>query len=115
MRDPPGTKAERGGIVVTGLHLKLRPVDGAAIEARRRSRLEPATAQPKLLERFAQKHGGRFTGASGGILLLATVDQAIEKRAGRDDDRGGADGAPVAKADAGHSPAGVVVGRCCAA
>ena len=86
MRDPPGAKAERRGIVVTGLHLKLRPVDGAAVEARRRAGLEAATAQAELLERFAQKHGGRFAAASGGILLLAAVDQAVEKRAGRDDD-----------------------------
>src|SRR6478609_5108486 len=114
MRDPPGTKAERGGIVVTGLHLKLRPVDGAAVEARRRSGLEPATAQAQLLERFAQEHGSGFTGASCRILLLATVDQAVEKGASRDDDCTRADAASVAEADACHSLALVVVGRCCA-
>ena len=111
MRDPPGTKAERRGIVVAGLHLKLRPVDGAAVEARRRTRLEPATPQTKLLEGLAQKHGGGFAGASRGILLFAAVDQAVQKRAGRDDDSGGADGASVAEADAEDSLAFVVVGR----
>ena len=111
MRDPPGTKAERGGIVVTGLHLKLRPVDGAAIEARRRARLEPATPQSKLLEGISQKHGGGFAGASRGILLFAAMDQAVQKRAGRDDDSGGADAASVAEADAEDSLASLTVGR----
>src|SRR6478672_4495832 len=121
MRNLPGTKAERGGVVVAGLHLKFRPVDGAAVEAWRRSRLEPATAQAKLLERFAQKHSGGFAGASRGILLLAAVDQAVEKRSGRDDDSTRSDGASVAEADADDSPARtvvgrwpLVVGRCCA-
>ena len=111
MRHPPGAKAERGGIGVAGLHLKLRPVDGAAVETRRRSGLQPATAQAKLLQSFAQKHGGGFAGASRGILLLAAMDQAVEERAGGDDDSGRADGASVAQADAADSLALIVVGR----
>ena len=56
--------------------------------------------RPSCLERFAQENGGRFAAASGGILLLAAVDQAVEKGAGGDDDGLGADGAAVAELDA---------------
>ena len=58
------------------------------------------SAQPKLLERFAEQDGGGFAGASGGILLFAAVDQAVEESAGGDDDGLSADGAAVAEADA---------------
>ena len=96
------------GSASPGCTWKLRPVDGAAVEARRRAGLEAAAAQAKLLQRFAQQDGGRFAGASRGILLLAAVDQAVEKRAGGDDDGGGADGAAIAEADAEDSLASVV-------
>ena len=86
VRDALGAEAERGGIGVAGLHLKARPVDGAAVEARRRAGLEAASAQAELLQGFAEQDGGGFAGASGGILLLAAVDQAVEEGAGRDDD-----------------------------
>jgi len=49
MSDPLRAKAERGGVGVAGLKLKLRPVDSATIEARRRTRLEAAAAQAELL------------------------------------------------------------------
>ena len=100
MRDPLGAEAEGRGIGVSGLHLEALPVDGAAIEARRRAGLEAAAAQAEVLQSFAQEHGGWFPGAAGGILLLAAVDQAIEESAGGDDDGLGADGAAVAESDA---------------
>jgi hypothetical protein len=49
MGHAPGAKAERGGIRIAGLALEARPVDGATIEARGRSGLEAATAQPSFL------------------------------------------------------------------
>ena len=105
MRDALGAEAERRGIVVAGLHLKAGPVDGAAIEARRSAGLEAASAQAEIFQRFAQQDGVGFTGASGGILLLAAVDQAVEEGAGGDDDGLGADGAAVAEFDAEDSAA----------
>ena len=56
--------------------------------------------RPSLLQDFAEQDGGWFAGASGRVLLLAAVDQAVEESAGGDDDGLGADGAAVAKADA---------------
>ena len=109
MGDPPGAKAEGRRIVVAGLDLEARPVDGAAIEARRGSRLQPATAQAEPLEGLAQQDGGRFARASRGILLFAAMNQAIEESAGRDDDRAGANRAAVAQSNAYGD--GAVVGR----
>src|SRR5579864_9478045 len=45
MRNPLGAETKRGGIGVTGLHVKLRPIDGAAIEAGRRASFQAASAQ----------------------------------------------------------------------
>ncbi len=103
MRDSPGAKTERRGIGIAGLHLKLRPVDGPPVETRRRPSLKPATAQTELLERFPQQHRSRLSGASRRILLLAAVDQSVEERAGRNNDRGRTHGASVAKADTGDN------------
>ncbi len=62
-------------------------------------RFETASAQAQFLESFAEEHGVGFSGASGGILLFTAVDQAVEERAGGDDDGLGADGAAVAERD----------------
>src|SRR5579862_847545 len=88
------------GIGVAGLKLELRPVDGAAVEARRRTCFEAATAQSKLLQRFAQQNRSRLARASRRILLLATVDQSVEECSGRNDDGTRADGAAITKFDA---------------
>ena len=100
MCDALGTEAERRGVGVARLDCKFRPVNGAAIEARRRSRLQAAAAQAELLERFAQQHSVRFAGASCWILLLAAVDKSVEKCSGGDDHGGSADGAAIAQLDA---------------
>ena len=97
--DPAGAEAEGRGVGIAGLRLEARPVDGAAVEARRRAGLQPAAAQAELLDVLAQQHRGRLAAASGGNLLLAAVDQAIEKRAGGDDDGVGGDRAAVAQDD----------------
>src|SRR6266849_1817893 len=109
MSHAPGAETEWCGIGIARLFLKTRPVDGASVETRGSAGLEAATAQAKLLQSFAKKHGGRLAGASGGILLLAAVDQAVEERTGGDDDGASTDGAAVAQADAADNPA--VVGR----
>ena len=45
--DPLGQERERHRRVVAGLHLQARPVDRAAVEARRRAGLEPAEPQTR--------------------------------------------------------------------
>ena len=99
MGNSPGAKTEGRGIGIAGLNLKAGPIDGAAVEARRRTGLEAAAAQAKLLQRFAEQHGGWLSGASCRILLFTAVDEAVEESAGGNNDSGGADGASVAQAD----------------
>ena len=103
LRDPARAEAERRGIGVAGLEFKARPVNAAAVQARRRSRLEAAAAQPQQLERFAQKLRWRLTAAPGGIGLLAAVDQPIEKSSRCDDGGARAHGAAIAQLDALYS------------
>src|SRR5207237_10038619 len=100
VRDTLGAETERSGIGVSGLKLEARPVDGAAVEARRSAGLEAAAAQAKILQSLAEENGRRFAGASCGILLFATMDQAVEESPSSDDDGLCADSAAVAKADA---------------
>ena len=108
MRDALGAEAEGRGIGVAGLRCEARPVDGAAIEARRRAGLEAASAQAEILQSFAEQDGVGLAGASGRILLLAAVDEAVEKSSGGDDDGVRADGAAVAELDADGRDARVV-------
>src|SRR5208283_4004026 len=100
MRDRPGAEAEGRGVVITGLHGELRPVDGAAVEPRWSARLEAAATQAQRLERFSQQYGRGFAAASGRILLLAAVDDPVEKRSRGDDHGLRAHGASIAQLDA---------------
>ena len=99
MRHTLGTKTKRRGIGIAGLYCETRPINRSAVEPRRRSGLEPATAQPQFLQRFAKKYCWRFAGSSCRILLLAAVDEPIEKSAGGDNSGAGANGTAVAKSN----------------
>ena len=79
---------------------ELRPVDRPPIEPRRRAGLQPASAQAQLLQRLAQQHRRRLATAAGRIVLLATMDQAIQKCAGGDYNCAGVDHAAVTELDA---------------
>ena len=57
-RNGLSSKAEGRWFCVAGLFVELRPIDGAAIDTRRRSRLEAAIAQAQTLQGFAEEDGG---------------------------------------------------------
>ena len=95
-----GAKTERRRVRIAGLSFELRPVNCPAVEPRRSSRLQPASAQAQLLQRFAQQNRRRFSGTSGGVLLFAAVNQAIEECSGGDDHGVGGNAAPVAEKNA---------------
>src|SRR5882762_9667895 len=80
-----GAEAERRGIGIARLLSEAGPVDGASVQARRGASLKPATAQAEIFQCFSQKHRVRFARAPGRILLLATVNQAVEKSTSRND------------------------------
>ena len=100
MRHPLGAEAERRGVCIARLLGEAGPIDGASIQTRRRSGLEPAAAQAQVLQRFPEENCVRFAGAPRGILLLASMYQSVEKSAGGDDDSLRAHSAAVAKANA---------------
>ena len=93
-----GSKAERCGIDVARLFRKARPVDGAAVEARRSAGLKAAAAQAEFLQRLAQQNCVGLAGTSRGVLLLAAVDQSVQKSSCGDDDSLCAHSTAVAKA-----------------
>src|SRR5580704_7756146 len=100
LRELAGAKTERSGIGITGLRFETAPVDGAAIEARRRSGLEPASAQTETLQSLTKQNGGRLAAPSGGIALLSAVNQSVEKRSGSNYGRARNDGSTIAKTNA---------------
>ena len=104
MRDAPGAEAERRGVGIARLLGEARPVDAASIKPRRRSGLEAAAAQAKLLQSFAEQNCIGFAGASRGILLFAAMNEPVKKSSGSDDYSLRADGAAVAKANAEDAP-----------
>src|ERR1019366_8536799 len=108
MRHAPCTKAERSRVQIARLPLEARPVNAAPVKARRRPGLEPASAQAKLLKRFAQQTRRRFSRASRRILLFATMNQPVKKSSGSDDDRLSRDAAPIAQQDAANNARSVV-------
>ena len=101
--DGLGAKAERRGNGIAGLHLKLREIDGARVEPRRRAGLEPAHFEAQAAQRLTQQHRGRLARASGRILVFSAMDQAVEKSAGGDDDRARLHRPPVEQAHAAHA------------
>ena len=80
--DPLGQHRERLGRIVARLHLERGPVDGLAVEPRRRAGLEPAQRKPKPLQRERKPDGRRFADPAGRGLLFADMDQAAQEGAG---------------------------------
>ena len=85
---------------------QTRPADGAAIEARGRSGLEPAGAESKSSQCLAEQDAGGLSAAARGILLLSAVNQAVEEGTGCDDGGGGEQRAAVAELEAEDAAAG---------
>src|ERR1035437_9869991 len=97
VRHAPGAEAEGRGVVVAGLYFKFRPVDTAPVETRRSAGLQAAAAQAERLQRFAQQYRIGLAAAPRGILLLAAVDEPVQKCSGSDDDGLRGDGASIAQ------------------
>src|SRR5208282_3434979 len=107
MGNAPGAKAEWSRIQIAGLPLEAHPINRAPVEPRRRPGLEPASAQPKLLQRFTQQNRRRFSRPSRRILLLPAMNQPVQESTSSNDDRISRNAATIAKQDAAEA----VVGR----
>ncbi len=94
--DPAGEKREGLGRIVAGLRLETRPIDGAAVEPRRRSGLETAQAESKPLQGLGKAKRRRLAYPARRDLLLADMNEAAEEGAGGQDDPPGRDCPAVA-------------------
>ena len=106
-RNPLGHIGEGRRFIVARLDFEPGPVDGPAVQARRRSRLEPPQRKPELAQGARQPVGGRIADPSGRNLLLADMDHAAEERPGRQHDGRGRQHRTVAGDDTGRT-AGIV-------
>ena len=104
VHDAVGHQREGNRILVRRLHFQRRPVDGAAVEARRRAGLEPAELEARARHRRRKAHGGLFVHAAGDDLLLADMDQTAQEGSGRQND-GAAGQPPAVGKDDGRDPA----------
>ncbi len=84
--DALGQRRERLRRLVAGLHLDRAPVDGAAVEPRRRAGLEAAERKSEPLQRERQADRRRLADAAGRGLALADMDQAAQEGAGGEHD-----------------------------
>ncbi len=102
--DPLGQEGKRRRLDVAGLHLQPVPGDAAAVQARRRARLQPPHVQAEVIEPIRQADGRGLADAAGGDTIFAEVDQALEKGAGGQDDPAGAPGATIRGGDTNDAP-----------
>ena len=96
---------ERFRRLVPRLHLQHGPVDGGPVETRRRASLQAPEHDARAFERSRQPERRRFANAPGRDLPLADMDEAAEKRAGRQDHCRRVKDASVAEPDTSHLPA----------
>ena len=94
---------ERLRRLVARLHLERGPVDGAAVEPRRRAGLEPAERKAEPLQRARKPERRRLADPAGRRLLLADMDQPAQERAGGQHHGAAASSRPSASAHAGDA------------
>ena len=99
--DALGQRRERLRRLVAGLHLDRGPVDGAAVEPRRRAGLEATERKPDPLQRERQTDRRRLADAAGRRLALADMDQAAQERSGGENDGPCPELAPVRERETG--------------
>src|ERR1700722_1886556 len=69
---------------VAVLNRERAVVDAAAIDARRRTGLQAATARRDLAQLLRQAHRGRIAGATRGVIVETDMDAAGEEGANRE-------------------------------
>ncbi len=100
-RDPVGHDRERLRRIVAGLHFDRRPVDGRAIEPRRRAGLQSSERKADPFERGRKPHCRRLPDPSGRPVLLAEMDQASQEGPGGDDHGAGGQLTAIAQTNSG--------------
>ena len=100
-RDPVGHDRERLRRVVAGLHFNRGPVDGRAIEPRRRAGLQSSERKADSFEGSRKPHRRRLADPARRPVLFAEMDQAPQEGPGGDDHGTGGKLAAIAQANAG--------------
>src|SRR6185503_3156533 len=99
--DARGENGKRFRRIVAGLQLERAPIDGAAVEPRRRSGFQAAERKAEMFERAREAERGRFADAAGRDLSFADMDEPAQKSAGGEHDGGAGNFAAVGEFDAG--------------
>ena len=69
------------------LNFKLLPVDCRAVEAGRRSGLEPPKRKARRIQTLGERDRGRIAEAPGRGSLVAEMDNSAQERAGGEHNR----------------------------
>src|SRR5690606_12205843 len=92
-----GEERQRHGPLVTRIEREVPPpaclveVDARARQPRWRARLQPAMRETERLDRLGQIARWRLTGATRRALLAPDVNQSVQERPRRHDERAAAD------------------------
>ena len=95
--DPLGHHRKRLRRIVAGLHLHRGPVDGRAVEPRRRAGLQPPEGEAGALEGSREPDRRRLADPARRPILLAEMDQPAQEGPGGDDHRAGGNSRPSAR------------------
>src|SRR5208283_2482158 len=79
-------------------------VDRARVEAWASPGLEAADSKAQIREMVAETHRGEIAGAPGGIILQPDMDEALQKRAGCENDGAAFEDLANLRLDAAHRP-----------
>ena len=97
-------RRERHRLVVARLHLHRAPIDGPAIQTRRRACLQTTEADSEPRQRGRETPGRFLADPAAGAPHIADMDQAVQKRAGGDHHRAGRQPAAVLEQHGGDPP-----------
>ena len=101
--DRAGHERKRHRRLVTWLLLESAKVDAVAIQARRCPGLETAPNEPELLQGLPEMVRRRLADAPGRAAIGPDMDQPVQERAGRDDQRATVQPSTVSRAKV-HNP-----------
>ncbi len=73
-------REHRHRIEVAGLLFQHREIDGPAVDARRRARLQAPLRQLQFLQARRQRHRRRVARTAAGVVVQADVDLAVQER-----------------------------------
>src|SRR6516162_3695056 len=102
--DAVSQRRERLRRLVSWLHFDPAPVDRAPVEPRRRAGLESPESEAEPRQRCRQADRRSLADTAGRCRPLAYMDEATQKRAGRQHHSPGRESPPIAQPDPADAP-----------